>query len=96
MEKYTPPHLGERQKKLPDPDELELAALADFLRSDRLAPQAQRMLCFLPLAFSSRGNKVSVEKFELVLANGKFSKAERTWFPNWWLRFREQMQVPRT
>jgi hypothetical protein len=34
---------------------------------------------------------VSVEKFELVLANGKFSKAERTWFPNWWLRFREHL-----
>ncbi len=34
---------------------------------------------------------MSVEKFELVLANGKFSKAERTWFPNWWLRFREHL-----
>lgn len=32
---------------------------------------------------------MSVERFELVLANGKYSKAERTWFPNWWLRFRE-------
>lgn len=32
---------------------------------------------------------MSVERFELILANGKYSKAERTWFPNWWLRFRE-------
>lgn len=32
---------------------------------------------------------MSVERFELVLANGKYSKAERTWFPGWWLRFRE-------
>lgn len=34
---------------------------------------------------------MSVEKFELVLANGTFSRAERTWFPKWWLRFREYL-----
>jgi integron integrase len=32
---------------------------------------------------------MSVDRFEVTLANGKYSKAERTWFPKWWLRFRE-------
>ena len=32
---------------------------------------------------------MTVERFELTLANGRYSTAERTWFPKWWLRFRE-------
>lgn len=32
---------------------------------------------------------MSVDRFEVTLANGKYCKAERTWFPKWWLRFRE-------
>lgn len=32
---------------------------------------------------------MSVDRFEVTLANGKYSKAECTWFPQWWLRFRE-------
>ena len=32
---------------------------------------------------------MSLEKFEKVLAAGRYSQADRTWFPRWFLRFRE-------
>ncbi|MEZ6132415.1 MAG: hypothetical protein R3C59_27440 [Planctomycetaceae bacterium] len=32
---------------------------------------------------------MSIEKFEAVLAAGRYSQAEQTWFPTWYLRFRE-------
>ena len=32
---------------------------------------------------------MSIEKFEAALAAGKYSQAEQTWFPTWFLRFRE-------
>ncbi len=32
---------------------------------------------------------MSIGKFEAVLAAGRYSQAEQTWFPTWVLRFRE-------
>ena len=32
---------------------------------------------------------MSIEKFEAVLAAGRYSQAEQAWFPTWFLRFRE-------